>query len=262
MGFGSVVPKELAGEDTTAFSAAPVGTGPSTSTSYTKGEKAVLKRNTSYWRAGYPQIDTVEYRLLRRREHPAPAGPGRPARHHGQRHPVRRVHGVAGDPTYRPGPSGVAGRDQLPDPRLQRPDSPLSNVKVRQAIAKAIDKDNHAAVNNGRGDEGRLHLPAAADVAMTPSCDPYPCDVEGAKKLINEAGFGERFRDDPMYTDTQDPRKTISESMIQDLAQIGIKVDLVQQDFDVLIGTITTPARGADGVHRLVPGLPGPVRLL
>ena len=29
--------------------------------------------------------------------------------------------------------------------------------------------------------------------------------------------------------------------MIQDLAAIGITVELVQQDFDVLIGTITTP---------------------
>ena len=29
--------------------------------------------------------------------------------------------------------------------------------------------------------------------------------------------------------------------MVQDLSDIGIKVELVQQDFDVLIGTITTP---------------------
>jgi peptide/nickel transport system substrate-binding protein/oligopeptide transport system substrate-binding protein len=55
-----------------------------------------------------------------------------------------------------------------------------------------------------------------------------------------DAGFASGF-ETSLYTDSQDISKAIAESLAQDLSEIGIKVEVIQQDFDVLIGTITTP---------------------
>jgi peptide/nickel transport system substrate-binding protein/oligopeptide transport system substrate-binding protein len=78
------------------------------------------------------------------------------------------------------------------------------------------------------------------------ACNPYPRDLEKAKALMAEAanpGFTTQ-----LYTDTQVISLSLAESIKADLAQIGIDVEIIQQDFDVLIGTITTP-HAAPMVH-------------
>ena len=60
--FASVVPKELAGPDATVFSAKPVGTGPYLFKSYAKGQGAVFGKNQSYWQAGQPYLDEIDYK--------------------------------------------------------------------------------------------------------------------------------------------------------------------------------------------------------
>ena len=60
--FASVVPKELAGDDATAFSAKPVGTGPYLLKSYTKGQGATFVKNPAYWQAGQPYLDQIDYK--------------------------------------------------------------------------------------------------------------------------------------------------------------------------------------------------------
>ena len=60
--FASVVPKELAGDDATAFSAKPVGTGPYLLKDYTKGQGATFVKNPAYWQAGQPYLDQIDYK--------------------------------------------------------------------------------------------------------------------------------------------------------------------------------------------------------
>jgi ABC-type transport system substrate-binding protein len=60
--FASVVPKELAAEDATAFSAKPVGTGPYLFKSYAKGQGAAFVKNPAYWQPGQPYLDSIDYR--------------------------------------------------------------------------------------------------------------------------------------------------------------------------------------------------------
>jgi peptide/nickel transport system substrate-binding protein/oligopeptide transport system substrate-binding protein len=240
MNFGSIVPKELAGADTTAFSAAPVGSGPFYLASYAKGDKAVLQRNPAYWREGYPRVDTVEYRL------------GVDANTQLQQVQAGQLDIMGNDipaGAFTATTTDPALKDQVVREPLvatnfliidtSGPDKALADVRVRHAIAMAVDKDNILRVNNGRGTKAGCIFPpqmTAYDVA----CDPYPHDVAKAKALMADAGFADGF-ETSIYTDTQDISKAIAESIVQDLSEIGIKVDIVQQDFDVLIGTITTP---------------------
>ena len=201
----------------------------------------MLKRNTQYWRAGYPRVDAVEYRLGVDANTQLQQVQADQLDIMGNDIPSGAYTAVSGDPAYKDQfvrESLVATNFLVMD--SSQPDGgPLSNVKVRQAIAKAIDKDNLLLLNNGRGTKAGCIYPPQL-TSFDAACDPYPRDVEGAKALLAEAGFKDGFST-TLYTDTQDLSKTMSESMIQDLADIGIKVELVQQDFDVLIGTITTP---------------------
>ncbi|HZM72704.1 MAG TPA: ABC transporter substrate-binding protein [Candidatus Polarisedimenticolia bacterium] len=240
MGFGSIVPAELAGADTTAFSEDPVGTGAFFRSEYTKGEKAVFSRNESYWREGYPKLDKVEYRLVVDANTQLQQVQADQLDVMGNDIPVGEFTAVTTDPAYADQIIRVplvATQFLIMD--TSGPTVPLTNLKVRQAIAHAIDKDNILVVNNNRGVKAGCVFPPQFPTYRN-SCDPYPYDVEAAKALMQESGFGSGFST-KLYTDTQDLSKAISESMIADLAEIGITAELVQQDFDVLIGTITTP---------------------
>jgi peptide/nickel transport system substrate-binding protein len=240
MSFGSVVPKELAGQDTTAFSAAPVGTGPFYLASYKKGELAVFKKNPLYWKTGLPKVDGVEMRL--------------------QIDPNTQIQQVqAGqlDIASNEIPAGaftaIVNDPQLKDQVLRAslvavnylaidtsgPNKALADVRVRRAIAHAIDKENQVKVANGRGVPANCIFPPQM-VAFDPNCNPYPFDVAKAKALMKEAGYEKGFKTQ-MFTDTTDQSKAYAEAIVQDLAEIGIEVQLVQQDFNVLLGTISTP---------------------
>ena len=77
--FASVVPKELATEDTAAFDAKPVGTGPYVLSAYTKGQQATFTANKHYWlgRPAVPRRDRLQGRRRRQRRAPAGRRPGR-----------------------------------------------------------------------------------------------------------------------------------------------------------------------------------------
>ena len=85
----SIVPKELAGQDTAAFEKAPVGTGPYYLESYHAGQQGRPQAQHVLLAARPAQDRQRRSPLPRRAEHRAPAGAGRPARHHGRVHPVR-----------------------------------------------------------------------------------------------------------------------------------------------------------------------------
>src|SRR4029079_4468488 len=82
-----------------------------------------------------------------------------------------------------------------PDPALgdkrAEPDQPhpiLSDLKVRQAIAMAIDKKTSAEQGHGPGGEATCNILTAPANLASPNtkCDQ---DIEGAKKLLDEAGW-------------------------------------------------------------------------
>lgn len=239
MPFGSVVPKELAGQDTTAFSNSPVGTGPFYLKSYAKGEVAIFQRNEHYWRDGYPKVDTVEFRVKVDSTTQLQQVQAGQLDIMGNDIPAGAFAATINDPAL---------KDQVNRQSLvainylsidtSGPSKELSNPKVRQAMAHAIDKENILRVANDRGVVANCIFPPQIP-AFDPTCNPYPFDVAKAKALMAEAGVTSFSTQ--LFTDTQELSKSIAESIIQDLAEIGITVELIQQDFDVLIGTITTP---------------------
>ena len=243
--FGSVVPKELAGDDGTAFSAAPVGTGPFIFKSYTKGQGAKFDRNPAYWQPGFPYLDSVDYRT----------GQDDVAM-------IQQIEAGTLDLIQDPMPPAqytdvtTNYADQVQRQVLQNVDyvfmdtqqpnsGPFSKLEVRQAVNYAIDKDAILQITHGAGQPANCILPPNMP-GYDSTCNPYPHSVDKAKELMATAGYASGF-DTKFYTDTTDPDPQIGQSIQQDLKAIGIRTEIVSQEFATFLDTIETPHKAPIG---------------
>jgi peptide/nickel transport system substrate-binding protein len=141
-----------------------------------------------------------------------------------------------------------------PDPALgdkrSEPDQPhpiLTDLKVRQAIAMAIDKTTMAEEIYGPGGEATCNiLTAPADLASTNiNCDQ---DIEGAKALLAEAGWADSDGDGvvekdgrPLVLEFQTSINSVRQKeqaiVKQNLAAIGITVNLKAIDAGVFFSS-------------------------
>ncbi len=103
--------------------------------------------------------------------------------------------------------------------------APYDDVRVRQAISMAINKDE---IIDGIY-EGTA-IPAVGPIApgvfgYDPSVPPIPYDVEQAKELLSEAGFADGF-DATIWTNDNPARIQIAEYVQSKLSEIGINVSI------------------------------------
>lgn len=146
------------------------------------------------------------------------------------------------------------GLDAEGNPIPQDPHPLFGDVRVRQAIAKAIDVD---AIIEGAVFGNGARMPSsivASSWAIHPELDPIAYDPEGALELLAEAGFvpGDDgmlvATEDAMYVEAGTPltfqlltnegntRREAIGTLIQDqLRQIGIQVDYQAIDWNTLL---------------------------
>lgn len=239
--FASVVPKEFATEDTAAFDAAPVGTGPYVLSAYTKGQQATFKANKHYWLAGQPYLDEIDFKVgvdgnaalqqvqagtLDLLGDPIPSG---------------SFTQVTTDPTYKDQivHHTLVDTQYLSMDTTQPNNGPLSKLAVRQAISMAIDKDAILQIYHGAGTKGTCILPPDMP-GFDPSCAGPTFDPVAAKAALVAAGYPNGF-ETTIYSDTTDPDPAVAQSIQQDLAKIGITAKVISQSFDTFLNTIETP---------------------
>jgi peptide/nickel transport system substrate-binding protein len=221
--FGYAVPKEEVEKHGTEFGRNPVGTGAFKLVEWVPGQKTELERFADYHRKGVPYLDdltfefgqdpTVNVLRLKKGEIDI-AGDGIP--------PAQFNEALA-DPANK---DLIAKGDQLHTGyvTLNVKVPPLDNVKVRQAINMAINKDRIVRIINNRGVQATQPLPPAMpgyDSAYTG----YSFDPEAAKNLLTEAGFADGFTTE-LYAMNVDPNPRIAQAIQQDLAAIGIKAEI------------------------------------
>lgn len=111
-------------------------------------------------------------------------------------------------------------------------DPALEDVRVRRAIAYALDRD--AIVQYLFGGETRLAnaLLPPEHWAGNPHLQGYNYDPDRARALLTEAGYGKTRPLQLVYKTTSDPfRVRIATILQQQLAQVGIDVRLVSFDW-------------------------------
>ncbi len=141
--------------------------------------------------------------------------------------------------------------------------APFDNVKVRQAVNMAINKDRIVRIINGRATPATQVLPPMM-AGYDKDYKGYAFDVAKAKALLAEAGLKDGFST-TLYTSNTDPQPRIAQAIQQDLAAIGVKVELKALANPNVIAAGGTEGRSADGLvgrSRLDRRLPGSLRFL
>jgi peptide/nickel transport system substrate-binding protein/oligopeptide transport system substrate-binding protein len=221
--FASVVPKEAVEAAAGDFGKKPVGSGTFTLKEWTIGQRLVFERNKDYYVKEMPHIDsfTVEVgqeplvALLRLQKGEIDiAGDGIP--------PAKFLE----IKNSADGAKMIVDGEQLHTGyvTLNTKVAPFDNVKVRQAVNMAINKDRITRILNGRATPATQPLPPLMpgyDKAFTG----YAYDVDKAKALLAEAGLADGF-ETTLYSTNTDPQPRIAQAIQQDLAAVGIKAEV------------------------------------
>jgi len=236
----AVVPKHLyEGTDIANNPAnnAPVGTGPFKFAEYKAGEYYRLARNEDYWGEDQPHLDEIVYRVLPDRAAAASAlEAGEIDLAAFSAVPLAdldRIGKVEGLEVVTKGYEALTYQLVV---EINHRRKELADLKVRQAIAHAIDKEfvvktiflGYAAAATGP-------VPKNDKQFYTPDVPIYDFDVANANALLDEAGYkrgdnGNRFSlkllPAPYFNET----KQFGDYFRQALAAVGIDAEIVNND--------------------------------
>ena len=221
--FASVVPKEDAEKFGPDFGKNPVGSGAFKFTSWALGQKLTLDKNTDYYREGLPKLDQINFEvgvdptvaLQRLKNNEVDVlGDSIPAANYIAEKENSDNEGLIIE----------GGQLQTGYVTLNVKIKPLNNVKVRQAVNHAIDKDRIVQILNGRADAANQPLPPSMPGYDT-GYKGFAYDVAKAKALLAEAGLANGFSTE-LWTSNTDPNPRIAQSIQEDLAKVGIKASI------------------------------------
>jgi ABC-type transport system substrate-binding protein len=222
LNFASAVPKEVVEAEGADFGKKPVGSGAYTLKEWVTGQRLVFVRNPDYFRPR-PNLDqfTIEIgqeplvAILRLQKGEIDiAGDGIP--------PAKYLEMKTSPDSAKM----IVDRDQLETSyiTINTTKKPLDDVRVRKAINMAINKERIVKIINGRATPASQVLPPLL-AGYDKDYNGYPYDVAGAKKLLAEAGLADGFTTD-LYAMNTDPNPRIAQAIQQDLAAIGVKVEI------------------------------------
>lgn len=211
----------------------PMGTGPYMLDEWIKEEKLTLTAFDDYW-AGAPVIKNVTFRPI---TNPATRTA---ALLTGEVDVIQDLAVRDVDRVKREGDFNVLTRPSLlnvvlaMDTRAQSPtiegENPMTDQRVRQAIAHAIDVDAiNKIVMNGLATPSDQYVPSShvGYVEGMNFREMYPLDVEKAKSLLAEAGHPDGFT---MTLDATNNRYVndaqIAQALASMLAKIGVTLEL------------------------------------
>lgn len=203
---------------------APVGTGPFALTEYVSGDHITLEANADYW-GGAPQVGGVEFRFI------SEASTALGALRAGEIQwtdvvPPQQVEGLEGDDALEIGVTPSSDYWYL---ALNEDREPWDDVRVRQAIAYAIDREAIVqAVSYGTAEENQLAIPA--DSVWYSEYAPYTHDIDEAERLLEEAGAS-GLTLDFLATNEYPETVTAAQVIASDLEPLGIEVNIRQPDF-------------------------------
>ncbi|MBW9052789.1 ABC transporter substrate-binding protein [Rhizobium mesosinicum] len=221
--FASVVPKEAVEAAGGDFGKKPIGSGTFILKDWTIGQQLVFERNKDYFVKGVPYIDSFKVEvgqeplvaLLRLQKGEVDiAGDGIP--------PAKFIE----IKNSADGAQMIVDGEQLHTGyiTLNTKVKPFDNVKVRQAINMAINKERITRILNGRATPADQPLPPLMP-GYDKSFTGYAYDAAKAKALLAEAGFPDGF-ETVLYSTNTDPQPRIAQAIQQDLAAVGVKAEV------------------------------------
>lgn len=228
-----IVPQEVVEEFGEDYSFNPVGTGPFRLVEWVPGERVTFERNPDYFVEGLPYLDGIVYEL------------GADPEVSLLRYERGEIDVIADGV-----PSGEIGRvatdsvlrEQFLNTKtyltaflgFNLEAEPFSNPDVRKAIAMAVDRERLVSLAAGTALPSYdwfppSHYPCSAGTDEIK----YPYDPEAARQLLADAGYADGFEVESWFRVVRPWLSRIPEAVQQDLAAVGIQVELLQLESSV-----------------------------
>ena len=234
---GMMSAKYLADKGEDGYNEDPVSTGPFQFVEYPINEYVLYERVENHWRQ---TPDFHELQLLF-----VPESATRLAmilaREVGMADMPRSLHQQALDRGFSIATStrpfvqmwGIIGGQYYDDAASYDPDDPLRNVKVREALNLAIDRE--ALKKNFLNEKAEIQVMISMAMAhkdYNPRWEPYPYDPDRAKQLLTEAGYPNGFELELQTAVFQSSPELpdMTEAMITYFEAIGLKPDFTVLD--------------------------------
>ena len=246
-GFGQIVPKHVL-EHTTdlardPFNTHPIGSGPYTLARWDRGSTIVLRANPKYF-GGAPHVREIDIEVVSNEDTQLVSMEGHQLDVATQARPsqleaYKRIDGIhmVVAPTYL--------EDYI---EYNTTRSPFDDVRVRRALAMAIDRERVASTAfNGTAIAATSIMPPH-NWAYDPDNDSPPFDVVGARRMLDEAGWtvgsdgvrekdGKRLAFGFMHT-TSTTSAEIAEEIQRAWRDIGADAELRAVPRNVLVGQV------------------------
>lgn len=233
--FKIISPAALENEE--ALPKNPVGTGQFKFVEWIEGDHMTIEKNPDWRNADQIQVDTITFKFVPE---------------NGTR--VAMLETGEADIIY-PMPNEMVSKvESNSDIRLEVKDStvcryvtmnqnvgPFGDVRVRQALNYAIDKDAYIAVVKG-GYGNKLNSAMSPVLPYYAEHEEYPYDVEKAKELLAEAGYADGFSA-TIWGNTESETVRGMNFIEQQLSLIGVTIDVMPMEEGTLSTKVydTTP---------------------
>ncbi len=230
-GFGRfIVPKKAVEELGNKFGLNPVGSGPFEFVEYRPQEDVTLKANPDYF-GGRPPMDELHFRYIPDNNAATIAFIGGELDQTGGERTQEWVDQIQQAVPDAKIVTILPGSLQFLNLNMTVP--PLDNVKVRKALAYAIDRKVWGQVFGVLHGDLETIVPqdfyGAIPLEMVPEDLRYFYDPEKAKALLAEAGYPDGFKIDAIITERSDYLTNML--MVQDmLRKVGVDINLQVQD--------------------------------
>jgi len=218
------------------FGRHPVGTGAFQFVRWDGKKREIhLEANPRYWRKGYPKVKRVIYSYLDSKK-------ALDLLIQGKLDLIRRLNPRRTTQFMETG-TGKVVKAWLPELasgifNLLKPQTPLQDLRVRQAINLAINREDlirYGVIGNGRL-LGGYTVPEDPNHA---GLQPYPFDVPKAQQLLKDAGYAKGFKLS-MLVDYRVPPQ-IENILAVSLRRIGITVDFKRGIMSDLLKEVYLP---------------------
>jgi len=235
-----ILPEHLyAGTDiaNSPFNVKPIGTGPFRFKEWQRGQYISLEKNPDYWDAGKPLVDKLIFRIIPDAASRAAAletgevlyAPYNPV-------PLADVQRLKALPDLAVDTHGYEWQAPYYFIEFNLRRAELANLKVRQAIAHAIDRQGLIdTVWYGFGKPADSPIVSAVTRFHAPDLPQYAFDPALAEKLLDAAGYprnaeGVRFKITLDHQPFNDTFANTDEYLRQNLKRVGIDATVRNQD--------------------------------
>jgi peptide/nickel transport system substrate-binding protein len=235
-----IIPKHIyEGTDplSNANGRAPIGTGPFIFKEWKQGSHILLERNPDYWDPARPYLDRIVVRFIADAAARAIAletgevllAPDTPV-------PLGQLDSLKANPNLILETRGYDYQPIVYRLEFNLANAYFKNLKVREAVAHAIDRD---AITNivfyGYGESAPAAISPALKAFHYPGIPRHDFDPHKAEALLDEAGFprgadGARFKVFHDYMPYSETYQQLAAYTRQALVNIGINVSLRAQD--------------------------------